>query len=175
MQTLPLIPPPMPHPFDQVHPQALSSSQGVKGVGRSWLERYGTNPTPLTDTTIIREVHSKLLQLDPQIPPPGAPGAIDDAGGLRRDGTLTDRRNRVAPDVTPRAGPMDLPMTNTPTPGSRMRRSQGDISTNQTPTTMRGGQTRTGDGNGMNATAAPIGRNLSQKHHHHHCDTDKET
>ena len=50
--------------------------------------------------------------------PPGAPGAIDDAGGLRRDGTLTDRRNRVAPDVTPRAGPMDLPMTNAPTLGS---------------------------------------------------------
>ena len=70
------------------------------------------------DTTIVREVHSKLLQLDPQIPLPGAPGAIDDAGGLRRDGTLTDRRNRVAPDVTPRVGPMDLPMTNTPTPGS---------------------------------------------------------
>ena len=134
MQTLPLIPPPMPHPFNQVHPQAL-----------------------------------------PQIPLPGAPGAIDDAGGLRRDGTLTDRRNRVAPDVTPRAGPMDLPMTNTPTPRSRMRWSQGDISTNQTPTTTRGGQTRTGDGNGMNATAAPIGRNLSQKHHHHHCDTDEET
>ena len=157
MQTLPLIPPPMPHPFDQVHPQALSSSQGVKGAGRSWLEQYGTNPTPLTDTTIIREVHSKLLQLDPQIPLPGAPGAIDDAGGLRRDGTLTDRRNRVAPDVTPRGGPMDLPMTNTPTPRSRMRWSQGDISTNQTPTTTRGGERKPGTGMGRTRLLCPSG------------------
>lgn len=104
--------------------------------------------------------------------PPGAPGAIDDgAGGLRRDGTLTERRNRaVPPDVTPRAGPMDLPMTNAPTPAGRTRRGTQDT-ISQTPTTTR--RTRTGDGNGTNATATPVGRSgSSHNHHSHHRDAD---
>lgn len=104
--------------------------------------------------------------------PPGAPGAINDgAGGLRRDGTLTERRNRaVPPDVTPRAGPMDLPMTAIPTPAGRTRRVTQDT-VNQTPTNMR--RTRTGDGNGTNATATPVGRSgSSHNHHSHHRDTD---
>ena len=101
--------------------------------------------------------------------PPGAPGAINDgAGGLRRDGTLTERRNRVVPpDVTPRAGPMDLPMTTVPTPAGRTRRE----TVHQAPTTTR--RTRTGDGNGTNATATPVGRSgSSHNHHSHHRDTD---
>ena len=121
---------------------------GRKRSGTIVARTIWDEPNPLTDTTIVQEVHSKLLQLDPQIPLPGAPRAIDDAGGLRRDGILTDRRNRVAPDVTPRARPIDLPMTNTPTPRSRMRWSQGDISTNQTPTTTRGGKREPGTGMG---------------------------
>jgi hypothetical protein len=49
--------------------------------------------------------------------PPGA-AAIDEGGPMRRDTV----RNRTAPDATPRAGTMDLPMTAAPTPVGWPRR-----------------------------------------------------
>lgn len=94
--------------------------------------------------------------------PPGAPGAIDEGGPLRRDGTLTDRRNRNAPDATPRAGTMDLPMANVPTP--RTIRRGAELA--NTPATG-GRRGRGGDGTGTNATATPMGRSSSHNHHHH--------
>lgn len=97
--------------------------------------------------------------------PPGAPGAIDEGGPLRRETTLTERRNRAAPDATPRAGPMDLPMTTAPTPTGRAGRRGQDVTVNNTPTTARG--THRGRGGDTNATTTPMGRTSSHNHHHH--------
>lgn len=101
--------------------------------------------------------------------PPGAPGAIDEGGPLRRDTV----RNRTAPDATPRAGTMDLPMTTVPTPVGRPGRRGQDTAANNTPTAIRGAhRNRTGDiMGGANATTIPIGR-TSNHHHHHHRDSD---
>jgi hypothetical protein len=48
-----------------------------------------------------------------------APRAIDEGGPLRRDTV----RNRTAPDATPRACTMDLPMMSVPTPVGRPGRA----------------------------------------------------
>ena len=92
--------------------------------------------------------------------PPGAPGAIDEGGPLRRDTV----RNRAAPDATPRAGTMDLPMTTVPTPVGRPRRGQD---TNITPTATRGPHRNRAGDNGTHNIAPPIGRTSSHNHHHH--------
>lgn len=98
--------------------------------------------------------------------PPGAPGAIDEGGPLRRDTVIGERRNRTAPDATPRAGPMDLPMAGAPTPVGRAGRRAHDALAHITPTAMRGlHRPRAGDNIGANAT--PIGRTSSHSHHHH--------
>ena len=98
--------------------------------------------------------------------PPGAPGAIDEGGPLRRD-TI---RNRTAPDATPRAGTMDLPLATAPTPIGRAGRRGQDPVTNTTPTAARGThRNRTGDNNTPgNNTAVPLGRSSN----HHHRDPD---
>lgn len=102
--------------------------------------------------------------------PPGAPGAIDEGGPLRRDTVIGERRNRAAPDATPRAGTMDLPMIVVPTPVGRAGRRTQDALAHITPTAARGmHHPRTGDNMGVNAN--PIGR-ASSHNHHHHRDTD---
>ena len=96
--------------------------------------------------------------------PPGAPGAIDEGGPMRRDTV----RNRTAPDATPRAGTMDLPMTTAPTPVGRPGRRGQDPAANNTPTATRGAhRNRAGDNTGINATTIPLGRTSTHNHHHH--------
>lgn len=108
--------------------------------------------------------------------PPGAPGAIDDAGPIRRDATI---RGRAAPDATPRAGTMDLPMAAAATPVGRPGRR--DTAATLTPAAARGmHRTRTGDTTTPATAAAAAGgagggaapRAPGHGHHHHHRDAD---
>lgn len=142
--------------------------------------------------------------------PPGAPGAIDDVpggggggvvggGGVMRRDTI---RNWTAPDATPRAGTMDLPMmtttnaTTAPSPVGRTGRRalHQDTAASITPTaTIRGAHRNTvgsnntiGVPNAAATTTIPnigtttagtpgvggVGRTSSHHHHHHYRDTD---
>jgi hypothetical protein len=98
--------------------------------------------------------------------PPGAPGAIglDDGADDREVG----RRGRAAPDVTPRAAPVNLPLIATAPVGGRT----GAAVTVQPPAGHGRATHRTRGGGDNTAMTVPSRATLSSTHHHNHRDSD---
>lgn len=110
--------------------------------------------------------------------PPGAPGAIDEGTTPRgiNVNRMEDRRrgNGIAPDVTPRAGLVNLPMVS-PTIDDTNLPVRGEGANQRNRNTTQRGRATPGEPLVTTTTATAsvnLGGRTSSSHSHHHRDTD---